>query len=120
MKNAAMILGILGGLVGMVVGFFGYGFTVFIDMFGEIPKVAEQVEDPERLRFLSLVSPILAVAGGAMAIGRPYWAAPLLILSAVGMNWGFDFNVFTMFPIAMCGLAGVLALLGARDQRPYG
>ena len=27
MKNAAMVLGIIGGVVGMVVGFFGYGFA---------------------------------------------------------------------------------------------
>jgi hypothetical protein len=39
--------------------------------------------------------------------------AVLMIVSAVGMYWGFNFNVFTMFPIAMCLVAGILGLTGA-------
>ena len=27
MRNAAMILGVIAGLIGMIVGFFGYGYT---------------------------------------------------------------------------------------------
>ena len=35
MRNAALILGIIGGVVGMIVGFFSYGYTEFIDWAGE-------------------------------------------------------------------------------------
>ena len=45
-----------------------------------------------------------------MARSQALIGGGLLIASGVGMYWGFGFNVFTMFPIAMAGLAGVLAV----------
>ncbi len=45
MRNAALVLGIIGGLVGMFVGFFSYGYTEFIAWFGDVPEVAEQVDN---------------------------------------------------------------------------
>lgn len=110
MRNAGMILGIIAGLWGMLVGFFGYGYTEFIAWFGEIPDLAEQVDHVDRIRFVSLVAPILAIAGGAMAIARPMIGGAAMVLSALGMYWGFSFGVFTMFPIAMALLGGALAL----------
>ena len=49
MRNAALILGIIGGIVGMVVGFFGYGFAVLGEMFSEF--LAEEL-GMESLSFL--------------------------------------------------------------------
>ena len=110
MRNAALMLGVIGGLVGMVVGFFSYGYTEFIAWFGEVPNVAEQVDNVPLIRSVSLLSPLLAIAGGAMARSRAELGGVLLIVSAAGMYYGFGFGVFTMFPIAMCGLGGLLAL----------
>ena len=119
MRNAAMILGIIGGLAGMVVGFFGYGFTVLAELSelftsaAQDAGVGEIVEDPERTRLIGFGAPIIAIAGAAMAPSRPASAAVLLLAATTGLWYGFDFNVFTMFPIGMCGLAGVLAVIGA-------
>ncbi len=119
MRNAAMILGIIGGIVGMIVGFFYYGFAVLGEMFDTVTEAAREVgaeqiiEDPLTTKLIGLAAPILAIAGGAMAPSRPAVATILLAASAGGMYYGFDFNVFTMFPIGMCGLAAVLAILGA-------
>jgi len=110
MRNAALVLGIIAGVVGMIVGFFSYGYTEFITWWGEVPNVAEQVDNVQKIQAVSLLAPILSIAGGAMARARATIGGALLILSAVGMYWGFGFNVFTMFPIAMAGLAGILAL----------
>lgn len=119
MRNAALFLGLIGGLVGMIVGFFGYGFAVlgeiwngFSEAAGEV-GVGEIVEDPLVTKIISIAAPILAIAGAAMARSRPAVAAILLIVSTLGMYYGFDFNVFTMFPIGMCGLAAIFALMGA-------
>ncbi len=114
MRNAALILGVIGGIIGMIVGTFSFGYTELIDWLGEWNGVAEQVENVTRIRMISLFAPILAIAGGAMARARPIIAGALLILSSAGMYWGFGFNAATMFPIAMAGLAGLLAL-GARE-----
>ncbi len=110
MRNAALVLGIIGGIIGMIVGFFSYGYTEAINAFGEIPNVAEQVSNPERIRAISLLAPVLAIAGGAMARAQALAGGVLMLLSAAGMYWGFGFNAFTMFPVTMAGLAGLLAL----------
>ncbi|MGC9369199.1 MAG: hypothetical protein ACP5DX_06620 [Paracoccaceae bacterium] len=116
MRNAALTLGVIAGIIGLIVGFFGYGYTVFIDWFGEVEDVAEQVDNPELIRAASLLSPILAIAGGAMARSQNVAAGVLMLLSAAGMYWAFSFNVFTMFPIAMCALGGILALLARQPD----
>ncbi len=118
MKNAAMVLGIIGGVAGMVVGFFGYGFAEIGSWFSETThgltdEALGTGENAGRTRFVGLFAPILGIAGGAMSPGRPLTGAVLMVLSAAGMFWGFGFNVFTMFPIAMCLMAGILGLTGA-------
>lgn len=110
MRNAALILGIIGGIIGMIVGFFSYGYTEMIDFFGEWEDVVEQVDHVGRIRGVSLLAPILAIAGGAMARSRAMIAGGLMLVSAGAMYWGFGFNFATMFPIAMVGLGGLLAL----------
>ena len=116
MRNAALVLGIIAGIWGMVVGFFGYGYTELINRFGEVPDLAEQVSHPQRVRILGLLSPVLAIAGGAMARSVAQIGGALLLVSAAGMYWAFGFNVFTMFPIAMAGLGGVLALAALKPD----
>lgn len=100
----------------MIVGFFVYGYTVFIDWFGEIPDLAYQVDNPQLLRTAAFISPLLAIAGGAMAKVRALWGGGLMLLAAAGMLYAFGFGVFTMFPIAMCSLGGVLAIAAGRPD----
>jgi hypothetical protein len=118
MRNAAKYLGIIAGLIGIVVGFFAYGFAVVAEMWEAFADIArevgrdEVVEDPLLYKAVGLGAPILAIVGGAMAPRRPLIAMLFLAASCAGMHYGLGFNIFTMFPIAMTGLAGVLALLG--------
>jgi len=116
MRNAALVLGIIAGIWGMIVGFFGYGYTEFIDRFGELPDLAEQVDHPARIRTFALISPLLALAGGAMARSVARIAGVLLLLSAAGMYYAFGYGVFTMFPIALAALGGVLALVATKPD----
>ncbi|GAA6200521.1 hypothetical protein [Aquicoccus sp. SU-CL01552] len=118
MRNAALVLGLIGGIVGMIVGFFSYGYTQAVEHFGEIEGLAEQVADVEVIRAASLLSPLLAIAGGAMARARALWGGILMLLSTGGMYYAFGFNVFTMFPIAFVGLGGVLALAAGKPDEP--
>ena len=58
MRNAALVLGLIAGVFGMIVGFFGYGYTVAIEQWGEIEGWARQVDNVELIRaasFLSLI-----------------------------------------------------------------
>lgn len=119
MRNAAMVLGILGGVGGGIVGFFGYLFAWFDENYQEITDAAREAGigaemlDPTVLKLLSFAAPTLAIAGGAMAPSRPIIAAILLGLSAFGMFHAFGFGLFTGFPLSMCVLAALLAVLGA-------
>jgi hypothetical protein len=110
MRNAALTLGVIGGIIGVIVGFFSYGYTEFIEWFGEVPDFAEQVDNVKFIRVIALMAPLLAIAGGAMARSSAQVGGAHMLLSAIGIYVGFGFGVFTMFPIAMCALGGVLTL----------
>ena len=119
MRNAALTLGIIAGVIGLIVGFFSYGYTVFIDEFGELGSFAQQVDNVALVRGAALLAPILAIAGGAMAKSRALWGGALMLLAAGGMLYAFGFGVFTMFPIAFCGIGGVLALAAGRPDEEH-
>ncbi len=110
MRNAALVLGIIGGIWAMFVGFFGYGYTEFVSRNGEIGDIAKQVEHPMVIQAASFLAPVLAIAGAAMARSQNKAAGVLMIASGLAIWLAFGFNVFTMFPIAMLGLGGILAL----------
>ena len=114
MRNAALVLGIIGGIVGMIVGFFSYGYTEAVNWaeanIDNLPGFLSQVENVGLIRVVSFAAPLLAIAGGAMARSRAQLGGALLLISAAGMLYAFGFGVFTMFPIGMCALGGVLAL----------
>jgi hypothetical protein len=116
MRNAALVLGIIAGLIGMIVGFFGWGYTEVINRYGEVGDWATQVENVGLVRSTALMAPLLAIAGGAMARARALWGGVLLLISAAWMYAGFGFNVFTMFPIAFAGLAGILAVAAGKPD----
>lgn len=118
MRNAALTLGIIAGLIGMIVGFFGYGITELAANIDSAEAGFGLFENPQAVRIASILSPLLAIAGGAMAKVRALWGGVLLGLSAGGMFYAFGFNVFTMFPIAFAGLAAVLALAAGKPDEP--
>ena len=120
MKQAAVILGIIGGLLGMLTGFFVFGYVEFVSWFDtQVDQtLLLEPENAQRLQIIGVAAPVLAIAGGAMSNPRPAIGAISLMISTVGMIWAFGFGVFTMFPIVMSGLAAVFALLGWATKEP--
>ena len=116
MRNAALILGLIGGLMGLGVGLASYGYTAFIDVFGEVDGLFYQVNDVELIRTMSVLSPMLAIAGAGMARARALWSGVLLLLSAGGMYWAFGMGFFTIFPLFFCGVAGLMALAAGKPD----
>ena len=120
MRNSALVLGIIGGIIGMIVGFFSYGYTEAIDWanseLDNLPSWLEQVDNVGLIRFASLFAPLMAIAGGAMARSQAMVGGIMMLLSAAGMMFAFGFGVFTMFPIAMCALGGLLAILARQPD----
>lgn len=118
MRNAALVLGIIAGVIGMFVGLFGYGWTSLVERQPDVETIFGNFDNPGLVRFVSVAAPVLAIAGGAMAKVRALWGGILLLVSAVLMQQAFSFNTATMFPIVMAGLAGVLAIAAGKPDEP--
>lgn len=118
MRNAALILGIIAGLIGMVVGFFSYGFMELVAWLGDADDLAHHVENPGLIKAASFFAPLLAITGGAMAKARALWGGGLMLVSAAGMYHAFGFNVFTMFPIGFASVGGLLAIAAGKPDAP--
>lgn len=118
MRNAALILGIIAGLIGMVVGFFSYGFMELVAWLGDADDLAHHVENPGMIKAASFFAPLLAITGGAMAKARALWGGGLMLVSAAGMYHAFGFNVFTMFPIGFASVGGLLAIAAGKPDAP--
>jgi hypothetical protein len=118
MRNAALILGIIAGVIGMFVGLFGYGWTSLVEQTPEAGTIFGNFHNPGFVRMTSVLAPVLAIAGGGMAKVRALWGGILLIASAVLMYLAFSFNVATMFPIVMAGLGGFFAIMAGKPDEP--
>lgn len=118
MRNAALILGLIAGLIGIVVGLFGYGYAELTARHEEVGEFFGVFENPALIRAASFLAPLLAIAGGAMAKVRALWGGILMLLSALGFYTAFGFNVATMFPIGFAGLGGLLAIAAGKPDEP--
>ena len=109
MRNAALVLGIIAGLIGLVIGFFSWGL-IEVSQWIDEPGLISWIDHPQLIQIVGLLGPVMAIAGGAMARSSAQAGGVLLLVSAGGMMFAFGFNFFTMFPIVMAGLGGILAV----------
>lgn len=118
MRNAALTLGLIAGLIGIIVGLVGYGYAEATARHAELGEVFGLLERPGFVRLASFLAPLLAIAGGAMARDRALWGG-VLMLAAAALFWAaFGFNVGTMFPIGFAGLGGILAIAAGKPDEP--
>lgn len=117
MRNSATALGMIGGILALIMGIISFGYTEL--------TAQEQVrnldflplpENPELLRAMSVIAPLLAIAGAGMARYRALWGGLLLLVAASVIYTTFT-NFFAIFPAAMCGLAAILAIAAGRPDR---
>jgi len=118
MRNAATVLGLIGGLLALLMGMVSYGYTEAIYRWGEWPDLFPQPKNVDLIRAMSVLAPLLAIAGAGMARYRALWGGIALALAAVGLYWAFGIGFFTIFPISMCALAAILALAAGRPDEP--
>lgn len=113
MRNAAYLLGLTGGLMGLCVGFFAYAFTEVMSTYGDVTQV---FHDPQLVRVMSVLSPLMALAGAGMAKYRALWGGILMLAAAAGMYLAFGTTIFTLFPMGFSAVAGVMALAAGRPD----
>lgn len=117
MRNAALTLGLIGSLIMLVVGMISYGYTEITAQHAEVTEVFGTFEREALVRWASVLGPILGIVGAAMARSRALWGGIAMVVSAGLMYAAFGLGFFTMFPIVMVGVAGVLALAAGRPDR---
>ncbi|MDX8351193.1 hypothetical protein [Cognatiyoonia sp. IB215182] len=118
MRNAALMLGIIAGLMGIFVGLFGYGYAELSERQPEVGEIFGAFENPAFIRLASFLAPLLAIAGGAMAKMRALWGGGLMLIAAALFYTAFGFNVATMFPIGFAALGGLLAIAAGKPDEP--
>ncbi|HKL68603.1 hypothetical protein [Salibaculum sp.] len=118
MRNAALVLGLIGGIMGIIVGLVGYGYAEVSERHGEIAEIFGVLDNPGFIRTASFLAPLLAIAGGAMAKVRALWGGILMLVACALFYAAFGFNVGTMFPIGFVGLGGVLAIAAGKPDEP--
>lgn len=79
MRNAALTLGLIGSLLGLIVGFFSYGYTEVAANYAELSEVFGNFDNVAFVRVASVLGPILGIVGAAMARARALWGGLLLI-----------------------------------------
>jgi len=116
MRNSAAALGMIGGILALSMGIVSFGYTELIAQenvrdFNILPLP----ENPQLLRAMSVIAPILAIAGAGMARYRALWGGILMLVASVAIYTTFS-TFFAIFPAAMCGLAAILALAAGRPD----
>jgi hypothetical protein len=117
MRNSATALGMIGGILALIMGIISFGYTEITanEDFRNLDFLPLP-DNPALLRAMSVIAPLLAIAGAGMARYRALWGGVFLLVAAVAIYTTFN-NFFTIFPAAMCGLAGVLALAAGRPDK---
>jgi hypothetical protein len=118
MRNAALTLGLIAGLIGIVVGLIGYGYAEVTTTHSEIGQAFGFLDNPGFVKFAAFMAPLLAIAGGAMAKSRALWGGIAMLVAAALFWQAFGFNVGTMFPIGFAGLGGILAIAAGKPDEP--
>ncbi|MEM6386948.1 MAG: hypothetical protein AAF718_12020 [Pseudomonadota bacterium] len=117
MRNSATALGMIGGILALVMGIISFGYTELTAQ-EEVRNLdfLPLPENPELLRAMSVIAPLLAIAGAGMARYRALWGGLLLLVAALAIYTTFS-SVFAIFPAAMCGLATILAIAAGRPDK---
>ncbi|MBT9140988.1 MAG: hypothetical protein DDT30_01574 [Dehalococcoidia bacterium] len=109
-RRAAMALGILGGLV--------YAFCTTYVAMGD-PELTGEVLSAV------LLLPVMAIAGGLLALTRPAAAGILMLISGIGgivfpfLGWRLDdFGLVSPFVTLLLIPGGILALAAACEKHP--
>ncbi|MEM1237379.1 MAG: hypothetical protein AAGI10_10445 [Pseudomonadota bacterium] len=118
MRNAALTLGLIGSLLGLVVGFFSFGYTEVAGRHEEVVELFGNFDNVNLIRVASILGPVLGIVGAAMARARALWGGVLLLVSTALMYAAFGLGIFTTFPVVMTGIAGLLAIAAGRPDEP--
>ncbi len=107
MKTGAMVLGIIGGIIALLIGLFG--FTL-----GQIGS-AVGAEGAGITKVLSLVIPIVGLVGGAIVKGKALIGGSLMLVSAIAIVALLGINFFSLLPGIPLLIGGILGVTNSKE-----
>jgi hypothetical protein len=110
MRTGAMVIGIVGGLMGCVIGIIAFAMGDWVS--------SSDANVGTIIKIVSVVVPLAGLIGAAIVRSRPLVGALLMIASAVAFAVLTDFGAFGYITIALLAIAGLFGLLGMRSTRP--
>ena len=105
MLIAAVVFGLLGGLVGLLIG-----TLVFL---GDLVAFAFSGGDAQARGILVLLFSLVAIAGAFVSLRKPWWGALALVLSGAGCMVAI--NIFGAPVLFFTLLAAFSAIRGRRE-----
>ncbi len=107
MKIAALILGVIGGIAGII-------GSILVLVLGGIGSVigGEGAGTVTSLGWVALLLSIVAIVGGALSIAKPKVAGIMMLLMGVGGIITVSIGYVVAGPLLIIG--GILALVGGR------
>ena len=112
MSIAAMICGLIGGILGIFIGMAGYGYGSFVGFMEPTSASAAR-----NYQLISLAVPIAGIVGAAIVRANALIAGLLMAASAAGMFHQFGFNMFTGVPLALTAVGALLAFAAIFETR---
>ena len=114
MRKSAFLLGVVGGLAGLMVGFFLAGLAELTGHDAD-PDAAGFSAVPYLLSFKSVyLAPALAISGGVLSLRYAGWGAALMAIASGLMFATYGYTAFSMAPVVFVSAGAVIAVLGAR------
>lgn len=110
MRVAALVLGVLGGVFGLLGAFFALAV-------GGVSNVAKNNSGNEIvvLGFLAFVFCVLGFAGAGFSLAKPKLAGVLLLVACVGILIAISWGAIVATPLF--GLAALFAFLGRKTPQ---
>lgn len=117
MRNAAAVLGMIGGILALIMGIVSFSYTEALYRWDELQEFVSLPDNANLVRAMSVIAPMLAIVGAGMARYRALWGGIALLIAAGAIFLTFN-NFFAIFPASMCGMAAILALAAGRPDEP--
>ncbi len=102
MKVGALILGIIGGLIALSIGYFGFSLG--------------SLAGDGLLKFISLAIPIASLIGAGIVMSKPALGATLMGFSAFGLVFVLGFNFISMIPVVLLAIGSILGFSASSEQ----
>ena len=110
MKIASFVMGLIGGLMALGYGQFGYALGAVANLDGKGAG--------DELQFVSIALPVIALVGAGMVLAKPIVGGSIMAVSVIGILVYFGFGFFNLVTIVLLGVAAFLAFADWKRSSP--